>query len=76
MRRVLTVVFALAALSCASEANATHKGVVGGAVAGGIGGAVVAGPPGAVVGAVGGALIGNHVTNHRHWSHRRYRHHH
>ena len=72
MRLMLKASLALIALGCATTAQATDKGVKGGAITGAVGGAVVAGPVGAVVGGVGGAIIGNHVTN----KHRRWRHHH
>jgi hypothetical protein len=71
MRRLFTAGCGLLALGCATVAQATETGVVGGAVTGAVGGALVAGPVGAVVGGVGGAVVGNHVTNH----HRLGRHH-
>ena len=76
MRRLLTAGGALLVLGCAMAAQATEKGVVGGAVTGAVGGAVVAGPVGAVVGGVGGAVVGNHVTNHHRVRHHRRAEHH
>ncbi len=76
MRFVLNVGLAVLALSCATAADATPKGVVGGAATGAVGGALVAGPPGAVVGAVGGAIVGNRVTNKHRAPYRRHHHHH
>ena len=73
MRLLLKTSVALLALICATAADATPKGVAGGAATGAVGGALVAGPPGAVVGAVGGAFVGNHVTNK---DRARYHHHH
>jgi len=72
MRGFIVAGFAVLAIGLAGSAQATQKGVVGGAAAGAVGGAVVAGPVGAVVGGVGGAIVGNRVTNH----HRYLRHHH
>jgi hypothetical protein len=77
MKQLLVAGCAILALAGATAAQATEKGVVGGAATGAIGGALVAGPVGAVVGGVGGAVVGNHVTNHPHrawW--RRHHHHH
>ena len=67
----------LAALTCATEANATRHGRLGGGVTGAVGGALVAGPVGAVVGGVGGVIVGDHVSNraaHRRALHRRHIH--
>jgi hypothetical protein len=67
---MMTMSLVLAALAAGGTAQATEKGVVGGAATGAVGGALVGGPIGAVVGGVGGAIVGNHVTN----KHRRLRH--
>jgi hypothetical protein len=78
MKRLFVTACALLALAGGTAAQATPKGVVGGAAAGAVGGAIVGGPVGAVVGGVGGAVVGNHVTNHPHhgWRHRHHRHYH
>ncbi len=78
MKRLIITGWALALLAGVGAAQATPKGVEGGAIAGAAGGAVVAGPVGAVVGGVGGAIVGNRVTNHpHHWApvRRHHRHH-
>jgi len=63
MRRLLLAGCALLAVSSATAAGATSKGMVGGGVAGLVGGALIAGPVGAVVGGIGGAMVGDRVTD-------------
>ena len=69
MRRLLLAGCALLAVSSATAAHATDKGMVGGGLTGVVAGAIVAGPVGAVVGGVGGALIGDRVTDHHRYHH-------